>query len=299
MISVVGVSKSLGQNKILDDVNLFAKEGAIYGLLGPNGAGKTTLIKNMVGIYTPDEGEIFIDGQKLIDGSSMKEKIAYIPDYQNFYNQFKVKDMVDFYRHTYRDWNEERYQKLKELFSIQDQKKIRQLSKGMKTQLGIHLNLSIMPKVMVMDEPTSGLDPVIRREVLNLIVQEVSLNNTTVLISTHNLGELEQICDHIGMMNKGKVLLETNLDDLKEKVRKIQVAFKGEIPKEIKEHKDLLKIENVGKVYQMVVKEGVEKVMEEIKKYDPILLETIDMSLEEIFIYKMGGEGYEFGDFTF
>ncbi|WP_053954866.1 ABC transporter ATP-binding protein [Inediibacterium massiliense] len=299
MISVVGVSKSLGANKILDDVNLFAKEGAIYGLLGPNGAGKTTLIKNMVGIYTPDEGEIFIDGQKLTDGSSMKGKIAYIPDFQNFYNQFKVGEMVDFYRHTYRDWNEERYKKLKELFSIQDHKKIRQLSKGMKTQLAIHLNLSMMPKVMVMDEPTSGLDPVIRREVLNLIVQEVSLNNTTVLISTHNLGELEQICDHIGMMNKGKILLQTNIDDLKEKVRKIQVAFKGEIPKEIQEHKDLLKIENVGKVYQMVVKEGVEKVMEEIKKHDPILLETIDMSLEEIFIYKMGGEGYEFCDFTF
>jgi ABC-2 type transport system ATP-binding protein len=253
----------------------------------------------MVGIYQPDEGEIYIGGEKMQNGSPVKDRLGYVPDFQSYYAQFKVKDLVDFYRNTYSHWNEERYQKLKNLFQLNGQKKIRQLSKGMKTQLGIQLNLSIMPQIMIMDEPTSGLDPVIRREVLNLIVQEVSLNNTTVFISTHNLGELEQICDHIGMMHKGKILLETDLEDLKEKVQKIQVVFQENLPEEIQSHEYILKIEKVGKVYHLVVKEGVEELMNRIQKYHPILLETIDMSLEEIFIYKMGGEGYAFKDFTF
>ncbi|WZL73437.1 ABC transporter ATP-binding protein [Clostridiaceae bacterium 35-E11] len=299
MIHIKNVSKTIGNMKILDEVNLFVQKGSIYGLLGPNGAGKTTLIRHMVGIYEPDAGEIYIGGEKMKNESPMKDRLGYVPDFQNYYAQFKVKDLVDFYRNTYSHWNEERYQKLKNLFLLDEQKKIRQLSKGMKTQLGIHLNLSIMPQAIIMDEPTSGLDPVIRREVLNLIVQEVSLNNTTVFISTHNLGELEQICDHIGMMNKGKILLEADLEDLKEKVRKIQVVFQDKLPEELQNHTNILKIERVGKVYQLVVREGIEEVMNRIKKHQPILLETIDMSLEEIFIYKMGGEGYAFQDITF
>ena len=153
-----------------------------------------------------------------------------------------------------------------------------------------------MPKVLILDEPTSGLDPVVRRQVLNFLVEEVSLNDTTVLISTHNLGELEQICDHIGIIHEGRVLMEESIDELKTRVRKIQVAFKEDIPEEIKTNKDILRIENIGKVYQIVANDNIDDLIEEIKKHNPILLETIDMSLEEIFIYKMGGEGYVFED---
>lgn len=298
MIRAEGVSKYLGGNKILDNMNLSVNKGSIYGLVGPNGAGKTTLIKCLVGIYDVEEGKVLISNENIKENKNVKSRLGYIPDYQNYYLHFKVKDMVDFYRNTYPMWNEERYVKLKSVLKLDENKKIRYLSKGMKTQLAILLNLSIMPNILILDEPTSGLDPVIRRKVLNLLVDEVGANDTTVLISTHNLGELESICDHIGIMHNGRIIMEDSLDDLKTKVRKIQVVFRDDIPDEIFKAQNILKIENRGKVYQIIVKEGIEETIEKIKDYNPILLETVDMSLEEIFIYKVGGEGYVFEDIT-
>ncbi len=298
MIKVEGVDKYLGGNKILDNIDINVKEGSIYGLIGPNGAGKTTLIKTLVDIYEPENGEVQIMGENIKNNKKIKSRLGYVSDFQYFYPSFKIKEMVEFYKESYPMWNEIRYNQLRILFNLDENKKIKYLSKGMKTQLAIMLNFSIMPNVLITDEPTSGLDPVIKRRVLNLIVDEVSKNKTTVLISSHNLGELEQICDHIGIIYEGRVLLEDSVDNLKKNVRKIQVAFKDGLPDEIKNNEHILKIESVGKIHQIVVKDNLEKVMETIKKYDPILLEKIDMSLEEIFIYKMGGEGYGFEDIS-
>lgn len=296
MIKVEGLSKHLGGEKILDNINIHVDKGSIYGLIGPNGAGKTTLIKHLVDIYDPDEGKVIISGENIKDNTNIKSRLGYVSDFQYIYPSFKVKEIVEFYRGAYPHWSEERYSQLKKLFKLNDNKKIKYLSKGMKTQLAILLNLSTMPNVLILDEPTSGLDPVVKRKVLNLIVDEVSVNETTVLISSHNLGELEQVCDHIGIIHKGRVLLEDSVDNLKSNVRKIQVAFKAELPDEIRENEHILKIESIGRIHQIVVKDNLEIVMDAIKKFDPILLEMIDMSLEEIFIYKMGGEGYEFED---
>lgn len=296
MIRTQNIDKYLGGTKILDNVSINIESGSIYGLIGPNGAGKTTLIKCLVGIYEPERGNTLICGEDILKNTSIKGRIGYVSDFQYFYPNFKIKDMIEFYRNAYPMWNEERFKNLKKVFKLDENKKIKYLSKGMKTQLSILVNLSIMPKVLILDEPTSGLDPVVRRQVLNLLVEEVSLNDTTVLISTHNLGELEQICDHIGIIHEGRVLMEESIDDLKTRVRKIQVAFKEDIPEEIKTNKDILKIESVGKVYQIVANDNIDDLIGEIKKHNPILLETIDMSLEEIFIYKMGGEGYVFED---
>lgn len=298
MIKAENIDKYLGGVKILDNINLEVKKGSIYGLIGPNGAGKTTLIKCLVGIYTPEKGSAIITGENIIENTKVKSRLGYVSDYQYFYPNFKIGEIKEFYKNTYPMWNEERYQNLKKLFKLDENKKIRHLSKGMKTQVSLLLNLSIMPNVLILDEPTSGLDPVIKREVLNLLVEEVSMNETTILISTHNLGELERICDHIGIIYNGKILAEENIDELKTKVRKIQVAFKDSIPEEIANHKDILSIENKGKVYQIITKDNIDDFIELIKKHNPILLETIDMSLEEIFIYKMGGEGYVFEDIT-
>lgn len=296
MIEVKDLDKYLGGDRILEDINIHVKKGSIYGLIGPNGAGKTTLIKNLVDIYEPDRGEVIISGENIKDNPRVKSRLGYVSDFQYLYPSFKIKDIVEFYKGAYPKWNEERYCQLRKLFKLDDNKKIKYLSKGMKTQLAILLNLSIMPNVLILDEPTSGLDPVIKRKVLNLIVDEVGTNETTVLISSHNLGELEQICDHIGIIYEGKILLEDSVDNLKSNVRKIQVAFKGELPEAIRKNEHILKIESVGKIHQIVVKDNLEMVMDALKKCEPILLETIDMSLEEIFIYKMGGEGYEFQD---
>ena len=296
MIKGLKIDKYLGGEKILDNVNINVSKGSIYGLIGPNGAGKTTLIKTLVGIYEPEGGEVLISGESIKENTKVKSRLGYVADYQNFYPNFKVGEMVKFYRNTYPLWNEYRYNALKKVFKLDEKKRIRNLSKGMKTQLSLMLNLSITPEVLILDEPTSGLDPVIRRKVLDIIIDEVSTNETTVLISTHHLGELEQICDHIGIIHEGKILMEDSIDNLKSKVRKIQVAFKDGIPEEIKNSEDILKIENRGKVYEIIVNDNIEKLMVEIKKHNPILLDTIDMSLEEIFIYKMGGVGYVFED---
>jgi ABC-2 type transport system ATP-binding protein len=296
MIKGLKIDKYLGGEKILDNVNINVSKGSIYGLIGPNGAGKTTLIKTLVGIYEPENGEVLISGETIKENTKVKSRLGYVADYQNFYPNFKVGKMIEFYRNTYPLWNEYRYNALKKVFKLDEKKRIRNLSKGMKTQLSLMLNLSITPEVLILDEPTSGLDPVIRRKVLDIIIDEVSTNETTVLISTHHLGELEQICDHIGIIHEGKILMEDSIDNLKSKVRKIQVAFKDGIPEEIKNSKDILKIENRGKVYEIIVNDNIEKLMVEIKKHNPILLDTIDMSLEEIFIYKMGGVGYVFED---
>ena len=296
MIRVSNVDKYLGGEKILDNVSINVDKGSIYGLIGPNGAGKTTLIKTLVGIYEPENGEVLISGENIRDNTKIKSRLGYVADYQYFYPNFRVGQMVDFYRDTYPLWQEDRYLSLKKIFKLDEKKKISSLSKGMKTQLSLMLNLPINPKLLVLDEPTSGLDPVIKRKVLDLIIDEVSINKTTVLISSHHLGELERLCDHIGIIYEGKILLEDSIEHLKSNVRKVQVVFKDSIPEDIKGHKDILKIENRGRVYEIIVNHNMDELITNIKQHDPILLETIDMSLEEIFIYKMGGVGYVFED---
>ena len=296
MIKVNHLDKYLNGNKILEDINLYVKKGSIYGLIGPNGAGKTTLIKNLVGIYEPEKGEVVIAAERIKDNIKIKSRLGYVSDFQYLYPSFKVREIVEFYKGAYPLWNETRYHQLMKLFKLEDNKKIKYLSKGMTTQLSLLLSLSIMPNILILDEPTSGLDPVVKSKVLNLIVDEVSAHETTVLISSHNLGQLERICDHIGIIHRGKMLLEDSVENLKSNVRKIQVAFKEALPEEVKNNPHILKIESTGKIHKIVVKDHLETVMKEIKKHNPILLETIDMTLEEIFIYKMGGEGYELED---
>ncbi len=294
MIKVTGLDKYLGGNKILDDINIQVNKGSIYGLIGPNGAGKTTLIKNLVDIYQPEKGEVIIDGENIKDNIKLKSRLGYVSDFQRLYSFFKVKEIVSFYQGAFPLWNAERYDQLRGLFKLADDKKIKYLSRGMKTQLAILLNLSLMPRVLILDEPTAGLDPVIKRRVLNLLVDEVSAHQTTVLISSHHLGELEQICDHIGIIHEGKIILENSVEQLKSSVRKIQVVFREGLPQAIEQSEHILKIENIGRIYRIIVKENLEGMLATLREYDPVLLETIDMSLEEIFIYKMGGEGYEF-----
>ncbi|NMB07617.1 MAG: ABC transporter ATP-binding protein [Tissierellia bacterium] len=296
MIRGYNIDKYLGRDKILNNVNINVNKGSIYGLIGPNGAGKTTLLKTLVDIYEPEKGEVFILGESIKDNTKIKAKIGYVADNLKFYPNFKLEDTVDFYRNTYPFWDEEKFIQLKNIFKLEEKKKLKSLSKGMKTQLALMLNLSISPKILILDEPTSGLDPVIKRKVLDIIIDEVAENETTVLISSHHLGELERICDYIGIIHEGQILLEDSIEHLKLNVRKIQVAFKNGLPEEIKNNPDVLSIENRGKVYEIIVNENMDIFMESIKKHNPILLETIDMSLEEIFVYKMGGVGYGFED---
>ncbi|SKB25517.1 ABC-2 type transport system ATP-binding protein [Acetoanaerobium noterae] len=292
MIIGNNIYKRYYNDPVIKGVDINLKAGSIYGLIGPNGAGKTTLIKLLAGIYMPDEGSVTLDGIDIAASHEIRSCIGYIPDNLNFYPTFTVKEMKEFYKGMCKNWNEERYQILREIFTFSEKKRIKHLSKGMKTQLSLLINLSCMPKVILMDEPTSGLDPFVRREVLNLIVQDVSSRDTSVLISTHNISELEQVSDRVGFMDKGKIILQDDMEDLKYKYKKIQIAFESAMPKAFEEEFKLLSIKHYGKVYEIVIDEHYEIFKSNAIKYNPIIMEKLDMTLEEIFIHRMGGEGY-------
>lgn len=292
MIQAQDVSKSYESSPVIKNINLELKQGSIFGLIGANGAGKTTLIKTLCGIYAPDTGHVRLHDKDVYNDSDIRQNIAYVPDNITFYNNFTVKDMKDFYKNIYRNWDEDRYKTLREVFTFDEKKRIKHLSKGMKTQLLLLIALSCKPEVILMDEPTSGLDPFIRKEVLNLIVQDVSSRSTSVLISTHNVSELEQICDTVGFIDKGELKLQQDMDNLKTAYKKIQIAFKDEMSEEFKREFKPHISKKHGKIYEIIVNMDYEIFESNVKKYQPLFVEHIDMTLEEIFLFKMGDDNY-------
>ena len=291
MIKVKNATKKFDNFTALESLNLNVEKGSIYGLVGPNGAGKTTLMKAIAGIYRLNSGDILIDDEKSYENVEVKNELIYISDDLYFFNNFSVKQMAELYRGVYTNWSEEKYNKLKDIFKIDEKRNVNKLSKGMQKQVAFWLAISTCPKVLLLDEPLDGLDPVVRRKVISIIMQEVEEFNTTVMISSHNLRELEDICDHVGIMVKGKMLIQRRLDDLKTETHKVQVAFRsGEFPKELEKKPELLKKSQMGTVFLAILKGNRDEIIKEYKKYDPIILDIIPLTLEEIFIYEVGGE---------
>lgn len=299
MIEAKNVSKHFEDLDALKNVDIHVNKGSIYGLVGSNGAGKTTLIKTLVGVYRQDKGEVLIDGKEVFENTELKSRILFIPDALYFFSQYSIKDMAKFYKRIYESWNNERYEKLKEAFNIDENKKVHRLSKGMQRQVAFWLALSAMPEVLILDEPLDGLDPVMRQKVKNLIIQDVAERQMTVLISSHNLRELEDLCDHIGILHKGSLILEKELDDLKSDIHKIQVAFKGEISDEILQNVNVLYEEQRGSIRLIIVRGKKENILNQINKYNPVILDILPLTLEEIFIYEMGDVGYEIKNIIF
>jgi len=294
MIEVKNAVKKFENFTALDDLSLNIEKGSIYGLVGPNGAGKTTIMKAIAGIYRLSSGSIEINNKKSYENIEIKNEMIYISDDLYFFNNFSIKQMAQLYRGVYTNWNEERYQKLKDVFRIDEKRNVNKLSKGMQKQVAFWLAMSTCPKVLLLDEPLDGLDPVMRRKVLSIIMQDVEEFNTTVMISSHNLRELEDVCDHVGIMSNGKMLIQRKLDDLKTETHKVQVAFSSkEFPKELEEKSNLLKKSQIGTVFSVILKGDRDEIIKEYKKYNPIILDIIPLSLEEIFIYEVGGEADE------
>lgn len=295
MIRVEALNKSFNDIKALEDVNMHVKKGSIYGLVGENGAGKTTLIKHIMGIYKQDSGEIKIDNESIYENNYSKQKIAYISDELYYFPQYTVGKMAQFYKKIYPNWNDTRYIDILKIFRIGEERRVGKLSKGMQKQVAFCLALASMPKIIVLDEPIDGIDPYMRKKVWNLIIEDVAEREASVLISSHNLKELENVCDHVGILHKGKMIIEKDLDYLKSDVNKIQVAFKDVFPDEIRSHIDILYEEKTGSVYKLIVRGEKNKVVDTFYRYNPtpILLDIIPLTLEEIFIYELGGAGYE------
>ena len=291
MLELRNVNTFYGNIQALRDVNIRINEGEIVTLIGANGAGKSTLIRHITGIYRQDAGEITVDGETVFEHPNAKARIASIPDDWYYFLQSDVRDMMRFYRGFYPKFNIERYEKFKEVFSIDEKRAIRRLSKGMQKQVAFWLAMCTMPDYLVLDEPVDGLDPVMRRQVWSLILNDVAERGTTVLVSSHNLRELEDVCDHVGIMNHGKVLLQRSLEKLQGGTVKIQMVLSGE-DTALPEGLDILHRSATGRVQTLIVRGGAEEVTTRLSVLQPLLLEALPLSLEEIFIYELGGVDY-------
>lgn len=299
MIQVQNLTKTFQGFKALDEANLHVKKGAIYGLVGPNGAGKSTIIRHITGIYRPDAGTVLVDGEPVYENPDAKNKISYIPDDLFYFMQADTMEMKKFYQGIYKNFNSELFEKLRDFFpSIDTKRSIRRLSKGMQKQVAFWLSICAMPELMILDEPVDGLDPVMRKQIWGIILSEATEHETTILVSSHNLRELEDVCDHVGVMHQGKVMIERSLSDLQGSVSKIQVAFQEGMPSLPKEF-EILHMSNTGRVYTLIVKGNPEDAKKVLKAANPMLIDVLPLTLEEIFIYEMGGVNYEIKDILF
>ena len=298
MIQVNNVIKEFDGFRALDGVNMHVKKGAIYGLVGPNGAGKSTIIRHLTGVYRQDMGEVFVNGKEVFENRLVKEKIAYIPDELFYFLQADTMEMMKYYEGLYPTFDREMFFILKEYFSTIDLKRnIRRLSKGMQKQVAFWLAICCKPEVLILDEPVDGLDPVMRRQIWSILMAEVAEREMTVVVSSHNLRELEDVCDHVGIMNKGKVIIERSLSDLQGNVSKIQVACEGEVPA-LPEGFKVLHKSNIGRVHTLIVRGNPDEAVAHITKdAEKSIVDVLPLSLEEIFIYEMGGVDYEVKDF--
>lgn len=287
MIKVKDLYKVIDGEVALDHLNMQVEEGSIYGLIGPNGAGKTTLIRHLVGVLKQDAGKIFIESQPVYENIELKRKIGYISD-EMYFIETNLERNAKVYKDLYPSWNQERFKELYKTFKLNPTKKIMTFSKGMRKQASFCLIMSTMPKYLILDEPIDGLDPVARKLVWKYIIDDVAQRNLTVLISSHNLKELEGIVDHVGILYKGKIMKEFDLEYIQTHIHKIQVSF-GD--KEV--HLDDLNIayqEERGSVKILIIEDSLSNIRKVIGDQSPLIFDILPLSLEELFIYEVGGE---------
>ena len=295
MIEVRGLKKTFDGFAALDGADLSVPRGAVYGLVGPNGAGKTTLLRHLTGVYHQDSGSVTFDGQPVWENADVKARIASIPDDWFYFMQAGLRDMMRFYRGLYPKFDQERFEKLREVFALDEKRPLRRMSKGQQKQAAFWLALSAMPDYLILDEPVDGLDPVMRRQVWSLMMGDVAERGTTVLVSSHNLRELEDVCDHVGIMDHGHVLLERSLAQLQDNMVKMQVVFPDgmeDVPAEL----PVLHASKLGRVHTLIMRMNAQEATERLMAYSPLLVDAIPLTLEEIFIYELGGADYAVKD---
>ena len=297
MIEARNVVKAFDGFRALDGLTMTVPKGSVYGLVGPNGAGKSTLLRHVTGIYRQDAGEVLLEGEPIYENPAAKARISSIPDELYYFLSASTRDMARFLKGFYPKFDQDRYKTLRDLFSQVDEKRpMRRLSKGMQKQAAFWLSLCCRPEVLVLDEPVDGLDPVMRRQVWSLLMADVAQEGTTVLVSSHNLRELEDVCDRVGILSHGKVLIERSLTDLQENLVKMQVVFQErELPR-LPEDLEVLHVSQVGRIHTLIVRGNATDVTNRLAVYAPILLEALPLTLEEIFIYELGGEDYAVRD---
>ena len=287
MLELKNVTKCFGDFKALDNLSMTVPKGAVYGLVGPNGAGKSTAIRCLLGVYRPEQGEITLNGETIYENPAVKTTIGSIPDDIFYFPSATLEDMRKFYRGIYPRFDDELFERLYEVFNLPRKSPIRRFSKGMQKQAAFHLSICTRPDLLVLDEPVDGLDPVMRRQVWSLLLSDVAQHGTTVLISSHNLRELEDICDHVGIMDQGKMLLERSLADMQGSTHKLQLV--GQIPEGL----DILHESSSGRLKTLIIRGNARAIEAAVAAANPDYFDILPLSLEEIFIYELGGVNYE------
>lgn len=293
MIEIKQLTKTFGTVVALKELSCTISEGSCFGLVGSNGSGKSTLLRILSGVYTQDSGEILIDGDISYDNPAVKNNCFFISDYPFFYNNSTITNTADLYKRIYTGWSTEKYNKLCRLFPIDKKAKIINMSKGMQRQAALILGLSTCPKYLFLDEIFDGLDPVVRQLVKKLIIQDISENNMTVIIASHNLRELDDISDHVGLLHKGGILLEKDLDELKLGIHRIQIAFNQRPPQSAFDNLSLVDLKATGNLYSMVARGKKEDIISKLNALNPVFIEALPLTLEEIFISEMEVAGYD------
>lgn len=291
MIEAINLIKTFEETCALDGLTLTVPESAVYGLIGPNGAGKSTLIRHLTGIYRQDAGELRINGEPVYENPAVKAKIASIPDEIPYWSQATIEDMMRFYASVYPQFDRQYYEQLGRVFDLDEKRMMRKLSKGQQKLAAFRFALAQRPEMLVLDEPLDGLDPVNRRTVWGLILGEVAERGTTVLVSSHNLRELEDVCDHVGIMNRGRMLLERSLSELQENMVKIQLVLPDgtELPGDL----ELLHEGRTGRLRQLILRGSAEELSARLSACEPLFMDVLPLTLEEIFIYELGGMEHE------
>ena len=287
MLEMRNVTKTFGSFTALDNLTITIPKGTVYGLVGPNGAGKSTAIRLFTGVYRQDKGDVLMDGQPIFENIAAKARIGYIPDEIFYFPSSTMEDMHKYYRGIYPNFDEALYFQLHNVFRLPINDQIRRFSKGMQKQAAFQLTIATHPDVLILDEPVDGLDPVMRRQVWNIILADVAQRGTTVLISSHNLRELEDICDHVGIMDHGKMLLEKSLADMQGATHKVQIV--GILPMGM----EVLHQSSTGRMQTFIVRGDAEEIRRRIAETNPAYFDMLPLSLEEIFIYELGGVNYE------
>ncbi|MGN0976729.1 MAG: ABC transporter ATP-binding protein [Faecousia sp.] len=290
MLEMKNVTKTFGGFQALDGLTLRVPQGAVYGLVGPNGAGKSTAIRHLTGVYRQDSGDVTVKGQKVYENPAVKSVIGYIPDDVFFFPSATLEDMGKFYQGIYPKFDTDLFRRLYDIFRLPPKSPIRRFSKGMQKQAAFHLTLCTRPEVLILDEPVDGLDPVMRRQVMSLILSDVAEHGTTVLISSHNLRELEDVCDHVGIMDHGTMLLEKSLADMQGATHKLQLV--GDTPEGL----DILHETSSGRLKTLIVRGNPQDISAKAAAAKPAYFDVLPLSLEEIFIYELGGVNYAVKD---
>ena len=295
MLEAKEVVKSFDGFRALDSATLTVPKGTVYGLVGPNGAGKSTIIRHFTGVYRPDSGKLLLEGAPIWENTDAKRRMVVIPDDWYYFPQASIAEMAKLYAGAYPSFSWERYEKMKQVFPLNDRQMLRRMSKGMQKQAAFWLTMCCMPEYLILDEPVDGLDPVMRRQVWSLVLADVAQRGTTVLVSSHNLRELEDVCDHVGIMDHGRVLLERSLAQLQDNMVKLQVVFPDgvtEVPADL----PVLHASQIGRIHTFIMRMSAQEAEDRLAAYSPLLVDAVPLTLEEIFIYELGGADYAVKD---